>query len=77
MPTTGPKNAKEGGYEINEVVSMTASRIWNVYAIRGYAAIVARKHNLVTPLDDLNDLSDEEIVSRLQLVRDLAHLPPG
>jgi hypothetical protein len=54
-----------------------STRAWNIFAIRGYATIVARKHNLAVPVLELESLSDEEILVRLQLVRDLAHLPPG
>jgi imidazolonepropionase-like amidohydrolase len=54
-----------------------AARLWMRFAIRGYAAICASKHGLAVPLEDINTLSDEELKSRLTLVRDLAHLPPG
>jgi hypothetical protein len=53
------------------------SRIWNLFAIRAFATIVARKHNVVVPLDGVDDLSDEELTTRLRLVSELAHLPPA
>lgn len=53
------------------------NRLWNLFALRSYARIVAVKHGLSVPIDDLDSLSDEEISSRLSLVRDMAHLPPG
>ena len=52
-------------------------RLWNLFAIRAFATIVARKHNIVVPVDGLDDLSDEEVTARLRLVSELAHLPPA
>lgn len=41
-----------------------------------YARIVARKHNMPPPEPRFDDLSNEEIETSIQLLRDLAHLPP-
>jgi hypothetical protein len=54
-----------------------ASRQWNIFALKGYAAIVARKHSIVVPTSDIELISNEELVVRLRLVADLAHLPPA
>ena len=64
---------------LDEQMENTArsNRVWNLFAVRSYARIVAVKHGLSVPTDDLENLSDEELTSRLSLVRDMAHLPPG
>lgn len=41
-----------------------------------YARIVARKHNMPPPEPDFGTLSDEEVETSIQVLRDLAHLPP-
>jgi hypothetical protein len=55
----------------------TGSRFWRLFAIRAFAVIVARKHNMAVPLDDIEELSDEDLEVRLRLVQELAHLPPA
>jgi hypothetical protein len=47
-----------------------------MFAIKAFAAIVARKHNIPVPLEDLDALSDEELAARLRTIQELAHLPP-
>ncbi len=57
--------------------SAPQGRAWSEFAIKGYSAIVARKHGIAVPLGDIESLSDEELDVRLRLVTDLAHLPPA
>jgi len=53
------------------------TRAWQEFAIQSFARIVARKHGVTVPLSNLQDLSDEELENRLQVIRELAHLPPA
>jgi len=53
------------------------TRFWNIFAYHSFSRIVARKHGISVPAIDLDSLSNEEIETRLQVMRDLAHLPPG
>lgn len=53
------------------------NRAWMIFALHGFARIVARKHSLVVPIEDYETLSDEELVTRYETIRELAHLPPG
>jgi hypothetical protein len=78
MATTNHVSANHPSTTTSEPpLAGSGSRIWNAFAIRAFATIVARKHNIMVPLDDLQDLSDEELAGRLRLVSELAHLPPA
>jgi hypothetical protein len=59
------------------IANRPPGREWREFAFHGYAVIIARKHNLVVPTVELSVLSDEEFTQFFELVRDLAHLPPG
>lgn len=41
-----------------------------------YLRVVVRKHGLNPPEVDIKSLSDEELREMVDLVRDMAHLPP-
>ena len=53
------------------------TREWLEFLFRGYSAIAVRKHGTVLPVAPLSTLSNEELERMVQLVRDLAHLPPA
>jgi hypothetical protein len=53
-------------------------RIWNEWAYTAFLVLVRRKHHSIAPPTiDPKDLSDEELINRIDLLRELAHLPPG
>lgn len=54
-----------------------SQREWRIFAFRGFARIVARKHGIAVPELNLESLSDEDLESRLRLISELAHLPPA
>lgn len=56
--------------------SNSYSRSNTIFSWYAYARIVARKHNMPAPEpQDWDNLSDEEILVMVTVLRDLAHVP--
>lgn len=53
----------------------SSTREWQIFAVKAFSKIIARKHGLAVPPVDLEKLSDEQLEARLRLISELAHLP--
>jgi hypothetical protein len=52
-------------------------RAWLEFSFLSFSRIANRKHGFAVPDLPLDRLSDEELQRRVDLLRELAHLPPG
>jgi len=52
------------------------TREFTEFEYTAFALIVVRKHKISVPAVDVQSLSDEELARRVDLLRELAHLPP-
>lgn len=62
--------------DTREFLRGISARSWQEFHFRSYAHICAVKHGMVVPENDVEDLSDEELESRIRVLEDLARTPP-
>lgn len=59
-----------------DVTEISEGRHWDEQVYRIFARVVAKKHDVALNDVDLATLSDDELTKRIEILRELGHLPP-
>lgn len=79
MATRDTTSAPVSGFGALDTPQRAIARAVMEFRYIAYSAIVSRKHAISAPVpgDQVSNMSDEDLRDIVELMRDLAHLPPA